>query len=550
MGRKGQVERSTQEEGTTRHITSASLCGMQWVCRTVLPYQHSKGQVQLAQDRGLLPDPTVETPSAASGVAGTAAASGAAAASTSTASGAARAVSGTESELLDTVASGTTSGSVPGTTSGSVPGVTSGSTPKSTRDSTIRRAERLEEEDQAAHKFVNLNDDEEGTISTLWGSERLSKFGAITDVAVTALMERNSVDYSNISPEYYYDLVDEDNGQPLGARKVAEGVHQEMRFLDEQRLGEPYLRKDMPERAVIWTARWVPRIKGDGVRSRYMARQFKNASAEADSEAYSATPSARGRSDLHGSRSIVAGTSEGISQLVGTELKVKENEAWSREAQVFLGANFSRLQIQMDGVTKDVIFEGSKPGYFKNTLIQAGMERGSAVGTAGVKIDMANDSEDEYIGDEHHRIYITRSRTKEESSSVDEALDEILTWKKRDSAGTYAGEGIEGRLICTIATSSAESEYYGACACAWEAVYVKELLKFIGEETHIQLELDASSAISMGNRVGLGKARHVAVRYLWLQQLVADKTIKLHSIQCHAVTSAGSRPRQYARCKI
>eukprot|EP00971_Amphidinium_carterae_P256083 5084484-Amphidinium_carterae.2 len=35
----------------------------------------------------------------------------------------------------------------------------------------------------------------------------------------------------------------------------------------------------------------------------------------------------------------------------------------------------------------------------------------------------------------------------------------------------------------------------------------------------------------MGSRVGLGKARHVAVRYLWLQQLVADKTIKLVKVK-------------------
>eukprot|EP00971_Amphidinium_carterae_P014412 284679-Amphidinium_carterae.2 len=82
------------------------------------------------------------------------------------------------------------------------------------------------------------------------------------------------------------------------------------------------------------------------------------------------------------------------------------------------------------------------------------------------------------------------------------------------------------RTQSTIATSSVESEYYGARACASEAVYVKELLKFTGEETHIHLELDASSAISMGSRVGFGKAQHVPVRYLWLQQLVADKTIK------------------------
>eukprot|EP00971_Amphidinium_carterae_P092720 1836176-Amphidinium_carterae.1 len=85
------------------------------------------------------------------------------------------------------------------------------------------------------------------------------------------------------------------------------------------------------------------------------------------------------------------------------------------------------------------------------------------------------------------------------------------------------------RTQSTIATSSAESEYYGACAVASEAIHVKELLKFIGEDAQIHLELDASTAtaISMGSRVGLGKARHVAMKHLWLQQLVADKTIRL-----------------------
>eukprot|EP00971_Amphidinium_carterae_P203225 4032999-Amphidinium_carterae.1 len=66
------------------------------------------------------------------------------------------------------------------------------------------------------------------------------------------------------------------------------------------------------------------------------------------------------------------------------------------------------------------------------------------------------------------------------------------------------------RTQSTIATSSAESEYYGACAVASEVIYVKELLKFTGEDTQIHLESDASSAISMGSRAGLGKARHVA----------------------------------------
>eukprot|EP00971_Amphidinium_carterae_P351973 6492370-Amphidinium_carterae.2 len=64
--------------------------------------------------------------------------------------------------------------------------------------------------------------------------------------AVAVPTEKNVLEYSNISPEYYYDLVDEDNVQPLDAQKVVEGVHREMKFLNEQRLGEPYPRDKVP----------------------------------------------------------------------------------------------------------------------------------------------------------------------------------------------------------------------------------------------------------------------------------------------------------------
>eukprot|EP00971_Amphidinium_carterae_P009649 190552-Amphidinium_carterae.1 len=46
-----------------------------------------------------------------------------------------------------------------------------------------------------------------------------------------------------------------------------------MKFLEEQKLGETELRNTV--RSTIWTARRVHRVKGDGVRSRYVARQFK-----------------------------------------------------------------------------------------------------------------------------------------------------------------------------------------------------------------------------------------------------------------------------------
>eukprot|EP00971_Amphidinium_carterae_P209097 4148231-Amphidinium_carterae.1 len=60
--------------------------------------------------------------------------------------------------------------------------------------------------------------------------------------------------------------------------------------------------------------------------------------------------------------------------------------------------------MEIDGVMRDTIVEGSKPGGFRNTLIQAGVEKRSAVGTAGMKSVETKDA-DEYIGEEDHKIY-------------------------------------------------------------------------------------------------------------------------------------------------
>eukprot|EP00971_Amphidinium_carterae_P350957 6491827-Amphidinium_carterae.1 len=132
-------------------------------------------QVQLARDRGLLPDPMVETPEAASEVARppNTAASGAARSQSAASGAAASAVSGTASQLQRQQE--TPLGGLRGS---------------------------IDEEDQATHNFVRLADEEE-TISTLWGSERLSKTGEIIDVAVTLPLGRNAMDYSNISAEHY-----------------------------------------------------------------------------------------------------------------------------------------------------------------------------------------------------------------------------------------------------------------------------------------------------------------------------------------------------------
>eukprot|EP00971_Amphidinium_carterae_P295578 5870407-Amphidinium_carterae.2 len=163
----------------TEHFDRSSFC-TEFAARVGLTQE----QVQMAQDKGLLPELSETT----GGSVPTAAASGAAGSQHQQ----------QHRQLVERRAH------TAGTASGSVPGVT---------NSTVRKAETLAEEHQEALKFVRLADEE--TISTLWGSTRLSKIGEITDVAVTVPMERNELDYSNIDPERYYTLVDEDNGQQL-----------------------------------------------------------------------------------------------------------------------------------------------------------------------------------------------------------------------------------------------------------------------------------------------------------------------------------------------
>ena len=44
----------------------------------------------------------------------------------------------------------------------------------------------------------------------------------------------------------------------------------------------------------------------------------------------------------------------------------------------------------------------------------------------------------------------------------------------------------------------------------------------------IGLYSDASAAIAISQRKGLGKIRHISTQYLWLQERVANKHLQLH----------------------
>ena len=70
----------------------------------------------------------------------------------------------------------------------------------------------------------------------------------------------------------------------------------------------------------------------------------------------------------------------------------------------------------------------------------------------------------------------------------------------------------------TIALSSAEAELYAMCKGASQALGAMALLEDFGIKMNAKLRADSTAAIGIVRRSGLGKVRHLNVRYLWMQE--------------------------------
>ena len=69
----------------------------------------------------------------------------------------------------------------------------------------------------------------------------------------------------------------------------------------------------------------------------------------------------------------------------------------------------------------------------------------------------------------------------------------------------------------TIGLSSPESEYYALVKGSSIGLGLQAVLADANTEVEVEVRCDASSGISLANRRGLGRARHVSTRYLWVQ---------------------------------
>jgi hypothetical protein len=123
----------------------------------------------------------------------------------------------------------------------------------------------------------------------------------------------------------------------------------------------------------------------------------------------------------------------------------------------------------------------------------------------------------------------------------------ITVWSDSDFAGckksrksTSAGVLMMGAHTlktwatnqAVLALSSGEAEYYAIVKAASVAIGIRSLAADMGItfECPITIKSDASAAIGIGSRVGIGKVRHIEVTQLWVQEKVVNGEIVIEKV--------------------
>ena len=74
-----------------------------------------------------------------------------------------------------------------------------------------------------------------------------------------------------------------------------------------------------------------------------------------------------------------------------------------------------------------------------------------------------------------------------------------------------------------VGLSSMESEFYALCRGAATGLGILSFLRDLGVGGCLTVWSDSSAARSVASRRGIGKVRHLQVRYLWAQEAVSSK---------------------------
>jgi len=93
------------------------------------------------------------------------------------------------------------------------------------------------------------------------------------------------------------------------------------------------------------------------------------------------------------------------------------------------------------------------------------------------------------------------------------------------------------RTQSVVAQSSCESEYYAVYAGLSEALLAQNVLSELGVPVKIRVHCDSSACRSMLARTGLGRMKHMELKWLWCQDLHRKKVFTMHKVESARNTS-------------
>ena len=118
--------------------------------------------------------------------------------------------------------------------------------------------------------------------------------------------------------------------------------------------------------------------------------------------------------------------------------------------------------------------------------------------------------------------------------SVDSDFAGCLITRRSTCGGCIRWRGglIRGwsKTMPTIALSTAEAELGAAARGGAEGIGIQSTLADFGVRVGLRLRSDATAAIGISQRLGLGKVRHLSVADLWLQQKVRDGDLAIEKV--------------------
>ena len=89
---------------------------------------------------------------------------------------------------------------------------------------------------------------------------------------------------------------------------------------------------------------------------------------------------------------------------------------------------------------------------------------------------------------------------------------------------------VRSKTQSVIATSSGEAELYALGSAISNGLGICAILSDLGAEVRLVVHMDASAGIAMASRRGLGRAKHIHVQYLWMQDLITKGEITVKKI--------------------